>query len=72
MLVSNIGEGSLQFVEVDDAGKLKDLGRTKVGAAPSELLSYRFPPNEIVGQLPSTTSMELLPCFCPNASLAEK
>jgi DNA-binding beta-propeller fold protein YncE len=37
VLVSNLGDGSLQMVEVADNGKLKDLGRVKVGAAPKRV-----------------------------------
>jgi len=37
VLVSNLGDGSLQIVEVADNGKLKDLGRVKVGAAPKRV-----------------------------------
>jgi hypothetical protein len=37
VLVSNLGDGSLQLVEVGSDGKLKDLGRAKVGAAPKRV-----------------------------------
>ena len=37
VLVSNLGDGSLQLVEVSDDGKLKDLGRANVGAAPKRV-----------------------------------
>jgi DNA-binding beta-propeller fold protein YncE len=37
VLVSNIGDGSLQFVEVGDDGKLSELGRVSVGAAPKRV-----------------------------------
>ncbi|HUE74258.1 MAG TPA: hypothetical protein VMP01_25480 [Pirellulaceae bacterium] len=37
VLVSNLGDGSLQLVEVAEGGKLKDLGRAKVGAAPKRV-----------------------------------
>jgi YVTN family beta-propeller protein len=37
VLVSNIGDGSLQFVEVGDDGKLSEIGRAKVGAAPKRV-----------------------------------
>jgi YVTN family beta-propeller protein len=37
VLVSNLGDGSLQLVEVSDDGKLKDLGRAKVGAGPKRV-----------------------------------
>lgn len=37
VLVSNLGDGSLQLVEVAEDGKLKDLGRAKVGAAPKRV-----------------------------------
>jgi YVTN family beta-propeller protein len=37
VLVSNLGDGSLQLVEVAEDGKMKDLGRTKVGAAPKRV-----------------------------------
>jgi YVTN family beta-propeller protein len=37
VLVSNLGDGSLQLVEVSDDGKLKNLGRAKVGAAPKRV-----------------------------------
>jgi hypothetical protein len=37
VLVSNLGDGSLQLVEVADDGKFKDLGRAKVGAAPKRV-----------------------------------
>jgi len=37
VLVSNIGDGTLQLVEVSKAGKLKSLGSAKVGAAPKRV-----------------------------------
>ncbi|MCI0360839.1 MAG: hypothetical protein L0211_20360 [Planctomycetaceae bacterium] len=37
VLISNLGDGSLQVVEVADNGKLKDLERVKVGAAPKRV-----------------------------------
>jgi hypothetical protein len=37
VLVSNLGDGSLQVVEVADDGKMTDLGRIKVGAAPKRV-----------------------------------
>jgi hypothetical protein len=37
VLVSNLGDGSLQLVEVAEDGKLQDLGRAKVGAAPKRV-----------------------------------
>jgi YVTN family beta-propeller protein len=37
VLVSNLGDNSLQMVEVASDGKLKDLGRAKVGAAPKRV-----------------------------------
>lgn len=37
VLVSNLGDGSLQVVEVAENGKLRDLGRVKVGAAPKRV-----------------------------------
>jgi len=37
VLVSNIGDGSLQLVEVAASGKLQELGRAKVGAAPKRV-----------------------------------
>jgi DNA-binding beta-propeller fold protein YncE len=36
-LVSNLGDGSLQLIEISSAGKFKDLGRAKVGAAPKRV-----------------------------------
>jgi YVTN family beta-propeller protein len=37
VLISNLGDGSLQVVEVAENGKLKDLGRAKVGAFPKRV-----------------------------------
>lgn len=37
VLVSNIGNGTLQLVEVSTRGKLKSLGKIKVGAAPKRV-----------------------------------
>lgn len=37
VLISNLGDGSLQLAEVAENGKLKDLGRAKVGAAPKRV-----------------------------------
>jgi YVTN family beta-propeller protein len=37
VLISNLGDGSLQLAEVSADGKLKDLGRAKVGAAPKRV-----------------------------------
>ncbi len=37
VLVSNLGDSSLQIVEVAGNGKLKDLGRIKVGTAPKRV-----------------------------------
>jgi YVTN family beta-propeller protein len=37
VLISNLGDGSLQLAEVAADGKLKDLGRVKVGAAPKRV-----------------------------------
>lgn len=37
VLVSNLGDSSLQVVEVADNGNLKDLGRVNVGAAPKRV-----------------------------------
>jgi hypothetical protein len=37
VLVSNIGDGTLQMVEVSKEGKLKSLGSAKVGAAPKRV-----------------------------------
>lgn len=37
VLVSNIGDGTLQLVEVSKEGKLKSLGSVKVGAAPKRV-----------------------------------
>ncbi len=39
VLVSNIGDGTLQFVEVTSEGKLKSLGKVKVGDAPKRVAS---------------------------------
>jgi DNA-binding beta-propeller fold protein YncE len=36
-LVSNIEDGTLQLIEVSDAGKLKSLGKTQVGKAPKRV-----------------------------------
>ncbi|MGH8246810.1 MAG: YncE family protein [Gammaproteobacteria bacterium] len=36
-LVSNIGDGTVQVVEVSPAGKLKTLGKVRVGAAPKRV-----------------------------------
>lgn len=43
VLVSNLGDGSLQLVEVAEHGKLKDLGRAKVGAAPKRVAFLSAP-----------------------------
>jgi len=40
VLVSNLGDGTLQLVEVAESGKLKDLGRAKVGAAPKRVAFF--------------------------------
>ena len=45
VLVSNIGDGSLQLVEVADDGKLKDLGRARSAQRPSASPSCRLPPS---------------------------
>lgn len=37
VLVSNIGDGTVQLVEVGSDGKMKDLGRTPVGKAPKRI-----------------------------------
>ena len=37
VLVSNIGDGSLQLVEVSKDGKLKSLGKAQVGKAPKRV-----------------------------------
>lgn len=37
VLVSNIGDGTLQVVEVSGEGKLKSLGKVKVGSAPKRV-----------------------------------
>jgi hypothetical protein len=37
VLVSNIGDGTLQLVEVSPAGKLKSLGKAQVGKAPKRV-----------------------------------
>lgn len=37
VLISNIGDGSLQFVEVSEDGKLKSLGKVTVGKAPKRV-----------------------------------
>jgi hypothetical protein len=37
VLVSNIGDGTLQLVEVGPDGKLKDVGRATVGKAPKRV-----------------------------------
>jgi hypothetical protein len=37
VLVSNIGDGTVQLVEVSHEGKLKSLGSAKVGAAPKRV-----------------------------------
>jgi hypothetical protein len=37
VLVSNIGDGSLQFVDVSQEGKMKPLGKAKVGKAPQRV-----------------------------------
>jgi YVTN family beta-propeller protein len=37
VLVSNIGDGTLQLVEVSKDGKMKSLGKAKVGAAPKRV-----------------------------------
>lgn len=36
-LVSNLGEGTLQLIEISTDGKLQDLGRAKVGVAPKRV-----------------------------------
>jgi hypothetical protein len=36
-VVSNIGDGTLQLVEVSEEGKLKSLGRAQVGKAPTRV-----------------------------------
>lgn len=36
-LVSNLGDGTLQLIEISAQGKFKDLGRAKVGAAPKRV-----------------------------------
>lgn len=36
-LVSNLGDGTLQLIEISADGKFKDLGRAKVGAAPKRV-----------------------------------
>lgn len=36
-LVSNLGDGTLQLIEISAEGKFKDLGRAKVGAAPKRV-----------------------------------
>ena len=37
VLVSNIGDGTLQLVEVSEEGKLKSLGKATVGKAPKRV-----------------------------------
>lgn len=37
VLISNIGDGSLQFVDVSEDGKLKTLGKATVGKAPKRV-----------------------------------
>jgi hypothetical protein len=37
VMLSNIGDGSLQFVEVSREGKLKSLGKAMVGKAPKRV-----------------------------------
>lgn len=37
VLISNIGDGSLQFVDVSEDGKLKSLGKATVGKAPKRV-----------------------------------
>ncbi|MBW3541825.1 MAG: hypothetical protein KY476_16275 [Planctomycetes bacterium] len=38
VLVSNIGDGTLQRVEISEAGKLRSLGKARVGAAPKRVV----------------------------------
>jgi DNA-binding beta-propeller fold protein YncE len=42
VLISNLGDGSLQLVEVAEDGKLKDLGRATVGKAPKRVAFLTF------------------------------
>jgi hypothetical protein len=37
VLVSNIGDATLQLVEVGDDGKMKSLGKAQVGKAPKRV-----------------------------------
>ena len=37
VLVSNIGDGTVQVVEVSSSGKLKSLGKVQVGKAPKRV-----------------------------------
>ena len=41
VLISNIGDGSLQFVEVSEQGKLKSLGKATVGKVPKRVAFVR-------------------------------
>jgi YVTN family beta-propeller protein len=41
VLVSNLGNGTLELVEVTDGGKLKSLGKAAVGAAPKRVAFVR-------------------------------
>ena len=41
VLISNIGDGSLQFVEVSEQGKLKSLGKATVGNVPKRVAFVR-------------------------------
>ena len=43
VLVSNLGDGSLQLVEVAEGGKLTDLGRAQVGTAPKRVAFLSAP-----------------------------
>ena len=40
VLVSNIGDGTLQLVEMNEAGKLKSLGKAQVGKAPKRVAFF--------------------------------
>lgn len=44
VLVSNIGDGTLQLVEVSKEGKLKSLGKAQVGKAPKRV-AFLYTPN---------------------------
>lgn len=50
VLVSNIEDGTLQFVEISSEGKLKSLGKVKVGDAPKRVA--------FTDELPVTTASE--------------